>query len=176
MVDRKIKQYLDIRSENPLEVIRSVVTFISVIKYEYKCIIIQSGFGFMNNDIPFTMIIESEDKVHSTIRITYNDWCIFKIEDSDDGWRITDEWSLCNQSDEKQVPDWENKNPKEILDELFSYQYEEKSVFIPSIKEMMFVMLRNIYCDTIDSDEFKPDVYEGRVALIYVEPYDDDKE
>jgi hypothetical protein len=176
MVDRKIKQYLDIRSENPLEVIRSVLSFICNTKQNYKCIIVQSGFGFMNNDIPFTMIVESEDDAHSTFRITYNGWPVFEIEDTDDGWRITDEWSLCTQNDKKLVPDWENKNPKEILDKLFYYDYKEKSVILPTMKQMMFDMLREIYCDTIDSDEFKPDVYESRVALIYAEPYNDDKE
>ena len=44
------------------------------------------------------------------------------------------------------------------------------------MKQMMFDMLREIYCNTINSDELKPDVYEGRVALICAEPYDDDKE
>lgn len=113
-----LREYISIYTERPKDVINNVTNFIEDVIHRSSYVIFQSEFGFMDNDIPFTMVVQREDNddVIPTWNIEwwYNDWCTFNIM-QDDLTHIANEWkpSPCIQRD---IPDWKNFTARQIIE------------------------------------------------------------
>ena len=113
-----IREFISVYTEKPIDVLNEVTSFMEAVIRRSSYVIFQSEFGFMDDDIPFTMVVQREDNddVIPTWNIEwwYNDWCTFKIM-QDDLTHIAGEWepSSCIQRD---IPDWKNFTARQIIE------------------------------------------------------------
>ena len=133
----------------------------------------QSAFGFMNNDVPFTMIIirKSNSPLKFDIIMENNDWGIFSIED-DVGFWPSSEWKLKTESDRMNVPTWEEMNALEIYNDLGYHLFYERTSFADendytNLKSTIKELLMNEYVVDMKPEDWPCDILEAHVAMIY---------
>lgn len=159
-------------------------------------IIFQSGFGFMDNDIPFTMHVirrttvdpdTNEEQVNVLINGWNQDWCSFIIEDT--SWigdtRYCGDWRIMNEFIPHRLnynPEWENMDAYEIImNENFTDVNYRMSGNPPTalvkpeavegyIRANITNMLTKTYIgdpETYEEDDYYHDSVEGIIAVIY---------
>lgn len=153
--------------------------FIANIMENHTLAIFQSGFGFMNNDIPFTMLIHCTKKFSTsnisdiipendyTILFWTNDWGYFKIQD--DNFHPTGQWELNCESDKEAVPDWEELTPLQIMQK---HPIIGLTASVSCIGEcQLFNEIHRLLYDEyiIEDEDYASDYIECHVACIYTE-------
>ena len=159
-------------------------------------IIFQSGFGFMDNDIPFTMFVThrtmvdsdtNEEQEYVLINGWNQDWCSFIIEDSGvykdtrycEDFRLMDEFIPCRLNFN---PQWENMTAYEIImdhenftDDRYSMAGNPPCALVKPeaveghIRANITNMLMKEYIgdpEAYEEDEYHDSV-EGIIAVIY---------
>ena len=135
----------------------------------------QSAFGFMNNDIPFTMIIKRNPNHNSQLLVSVdvNDWCIFDIED--DQFNPSCEWELCTPGDRAIVPEWRSMTALEIYDSFLMHTVRDvmcdNSDGI-SLRLQIKQMLMSIYVEDMRPCDWPCEIIKAHVAMIYSENYE----
>lgn len=150
--------------------------FIANIMENHTLAIFQSGFGFMNNDIPFTMLIYRAKKF-STISIIpeddyvilfwVNDWGHFRIQNDD--FLPTHEWELNLESDRKGIPDWKELTPLQIMAKhpIIGLTASESCIGKAQLFNKIYQLLCYQYIN--EDEDYASDYLECHVACIYTE-------
>lgn len=132
----------------------------------------QSAFGFMNNDIPFTMIITRKNNSPHQFDIIMenNDWGIFKIED--EHFWPSNEWELNTDSDKMNIPNWEELNALEIYNSMgYHFFYDRSSIDTEddygNLKATIKKLLMNEYVEGMRPQDWPCDILEAHIAMIY---------
>jgi hypothetical protein len=147
----------------------------------------QSAFGFMNNDIPFTMLIRRKTPDTNTFEIflEVNDWGTFGIEDND--FFPAKEWSL--RGSKLQVLNWEDLTAYEIYQKISRVEENHgvattmgRDYGVATISEedatplvdMIYWMLYREYVDGMRPEDWPCDIIEAHVAMIYSEKHNEE--
>ena len=150
--------------------------FIEKIAEDHAISIFQSGFGFMNNDIPFTMLIHHTKKFFTgrtvcendyTILFWVNDWGDFRIQD--DHFLPSGEWELNCPSDREAIPDWEELTPLQIMTKkpIIGLSASESCDTSALLFNKIYKLLYDKYFD--ENGHYASDYLECHVACIYME-------
>jgi len=169
-----IREFISVYTEKPTDVLNEVTSFMEAVIRRSSYVIFQSEFGFMDNDIPFTMVVQREDNddVIPTWNIEWwcNDWYTFNIM-QDDLQHIATEWraSIRINGD---IPDWRRLTARQIIehpecsDSKYTYTLkadgEDGGTLFTAIQSAL------ISAYGCDNEGFNPKT-SGVVAVIYRE-------
>lgn len=178
-IDRTLDEYISLYTERPLDVIREASEFMSNIALRSKYIIFQSNFGFCDNDVPFTCIVQyNESKELYEIEFWNMDWCSFNIEAPRASDKIATVWELNCPSVKEGIPNWKELTAKEIVnhDEFvdkrcYAEDYTSKK---ETLQKALYEILTRYY-NPEEPFGFNPKT-SGLVAVLYRESieYDED--
>jgi hypothetical protein len=134
--------------------------------------VFQSDFSFMNNDIPFTLIVACDKDNKFEIVWWLNDWGTFEIE-TPVKHQVAKYWKLKTHSDRLNLPDWKKHTAKSLID---------KYGCLPLANTFVFQHKQNISAKELDYElkellkeydlGFNPDdsgMWEGKIACLYKE-------
>lgn len=160
------------------EMIKMTSEFIAELAITCDVSMFQSAFGFMNNDIPFTMLIQRNKLDTNTFEVSLevNDWGTFGIEDDD--LFPAKEWHLRGSSNRLQVPYWEDLTAYEIYQKISVMYRNDGFVTISGedatqLIDMITMMLMEVYVDGMEPNDWPCDIIEAHVAMIYSEKYNE---
>lgn len=164
--------FVQMPNEYADEMIHITAQFIARLMKTRSVAIFQSAFGFMNNDIPFTMIVKASETKNNTYHVwlEVNDWGTFKIED--EHLFPAKEWRLNGQANIANVPNWEELNAWEINEKLnhFWSNYGNVTVTNEELTELVDLIeniLYQAYVDGMRPEDWPCDIIEAHVAMIY---------
>ena len=60
-INRNLHEFISLYAECPLDVIRETAKFMSAVIRRSDYVIFQSNFGYCDNDVPFTCIVQRSD-------------------------------------------------------------------------------------------------------------------
>lgn len=168
MINRDLKEYIALHSEDPLNIIYEAWQFITDTALHSKYVIFQSDFGFCGTDTPFTCIVIKENDSF-TVKFWDVDWPSFKITDIANGDKILDKWVLFY---DEYISNWQELSAREIVehDNFADMGYaEEHNINILQLSKCIFDCLFRYH----DPDNYyEYDEYDGIVAVIYRESED----
>lgn len=182
--DKRIKhfQFINLPYTRADEMIKMTAEFIAELAKTRDVSMFQSAFGFMNNDIPFTMLIRRKTPDTNTFEIflEVNDWGTFGIEDDD--LFPAKEWHLRGSSNKLRVPFWEDLTAYEIYQRL---QKIYRNVCVATLSafdegdttplvDMIYWMLYREYVDEMRPEDWPCDIIEAHVAMIYSETHNEE--
>ena len=112
-----IREFISVYAEKPTDVLNEVTSFMEAVIRRSSYVIFQSEFGFMNNDIPFTMVVQREGNNDAipiwNIEWWYNDWYTFNIM-QDDLQHIATEWQASTRIN-NDIPNWRRLTARQII-------------------------------------------------------------
>ena len=113
-----IREFISVYTERPIDVLSDVISFMEDVIFRSSYVIFQSEFGFMDNDNPFTMVVQrtgkSDDCYVWEIEWWCNDWATFNIM-QEDLTHIANEWNASSRID-KDIPEWKNLTARQIIE------------------------------------------------------------
>lgn len=178
--DKRIEyfQFINLPYTRADEMIQMTAEFIAELAKTRDVSMFQSAFGFMNNDIPFTMLIRRKTPDTNTFEVflEVNDWGDFGIEDDD--FFPAKEWHL--RCDKDRVPNWEDLTAYEIYQKI---SIMERNYGVATISgedatplvDMIFWMLYREYADGMRPQDWSCDIIEAHVAMIYSEKHNEEE-
>lgn len=167
-------QFINLPYTRADEMIKMTAKFIAELARTRDVSMFQSAFGFMNNDIPFTMLIRRKTLDTNTFEVflELNDWGTFGIEDDD--FFPAKEWHLRSDSNKYQVPNWEDLTAYEIYQKI-SIMFRNHGVVAISgedatpLIDTITKMLMKEYFEGMRPEDWPCDILEAHVAMIYSE-------
>ena len=182
--DKRIEyfQFINLPYTRADEMIQMTAEFIAELAKTRDVSMFQSAFGFMNNDIPFTMLIRRKTTDTNTFEIflEVNDYGTFGIEDDD--FFPAKEWHLRGSSNKLQVPNWEDLTAYEIYQRLQKIYGNVCVATLSAFDEgdttplvdMIYWMLYREYVDGMRPEDWPCDIIEAHVAMIYPEKHNEE--
>ena len=162
--------FLKDNKANDMKMVERVSKFIADDAIAHKKTLFQSAFGFMNNDIPFTMLIYKPKELESDevdyVRIEYdiNDWGTFGIEN--DKFEPIEEWELRCPNNIMNFPNWKEMTALQLFNEIVNFVWYV-DVERKDIQNAVLDILRLNYSSA--QDAYPCDELEAHVGLIYLE-------
>lgn len=160
------------------EMVKITAEFIAELAKTRDVSMFQSAFGFMNNDIPFTMLItrkagDEPETYEYTVRLEVNDWGTFQIEDDDLYWPAK-EWSLNGSANLHAVPNWKDLSAYEIYKRItiMTRNYGVAKITgddATPLIDMIYHMLIEEYVEGMRPQDWPCDILDAHVAMIYSE-------
>ena len=179
--DKRIEhfQFINLPYTRADEMIQMTAEFIAELAKTRDVSMFQSAFGFMNNDIPFTMLIRRKTPDTNTFEVflEVNDWGTFGIED--DNFFPAKEWHLRGSSNKLRVPFWEDLTAYEIYQKIsiMSRNYGVATISgedATSLIDMITMMLMEEYVDGMRPQDWPCYIIEAHVAMIYSETHNEE--
>lgn len=136
--------------------------------------VFQSDFGFMNNDIPFTLVVARDKDNKFELVWWLNDWGTFEIE-TPVKHQISKYWKIKTHSDRLNMPDWKRHTAKSLINKYGCMALANTFVFqhkinIPA-KELEYELKELLKEYAISSNPNDSGVWEGKIACIYREAF-----
>lgn len=173
-------QYIKLPYTRADEMIKMTAEFIAELAKTCNVSMFQSAFGFMNNDIPFTMLVRRKTLDTNTFEVflEVNDWGTFNIED--DNFFPAKEWSLGGSANRLNVPDWKDLSAYEIYKRItiMTRNYGVATISgedATPLIDMITKMLMEEYVDGMRPEDWPCDIIEAHVAMIYSEKHNEEE-
>lgn len=167
-----IQEFISVYTEKPIDVLNEVTSFMEAVIRRSSYVIFQSEFGFMDNDTPFTMVVQREDNddVIPTWNIEWwcNDWYTFNIM-QDDLQHMATRWQASIRINDD-IPNWKNLTARQIIEHpdcsdsryVYTLRADDKSNLFTTIQS---ALIEAYGCDDVG---YNPKT-SGVVAVIYRE-------
>lgn len=167
-----IREFISVYTERPIDVLSDVVSFMEAVILRSSYVIFQSEFGFMDDDTPFTMVVQrtgkSDDCPKWEINWWYNDWATFDIMRNDLA-HMANEWKVSPRIN-GDIPEWKNLTAKQIIEHpdcsdsryFYTLKVDDKSSLFTTIQS---ALIEAYGCD----EEGYNSKTSGVVAVIYRE-------
>ena len=134
--------------------------------------VFQSDFGYMNNDIPFTLVVGRDKTNKFEIVWWLNDWGTFEIE-TPVKHQVSKYWKLKTQSDRLNFPDWKRHTAKSLINKYgclplantFVFQHKQL-IPVKKLGNELEELLNEYDTDFNPNDE---GIWEGKIACLYRE-------
>lgn len=184
-----IDDYISTTSRDQRNVLHQITDFIvdKIIDNEY--IIFQSNFGFMNTDVPFTLICKkyvTDGVIRYELDGNSQDWASFSIDDFHND-TILHEWEYHNALDIEEHPELKYLNAREIVESVYytdsSYSFihdtvsaltdDTNDILRKMLYDKIYGALFNEYYNDTECDYFADCIWYGRVAVIYTDDIND---
>ena len=141
------------------------------IKKSNYCVF-QSDWGFMNNDIPFTLVVVRDKDNQFTIVWWCNDWGTFDIE-TPVKHQVSKYWKLNTKSDRMNMPDWKKHTLKSLINKYGYFSLANSLVYmhkenVPA-KELDYELMQLLKEYELDYNPDDSGLWEGKIACLYRE-------
>ena len=136
-------------------------------------IVFQSDFSFMNNDIPFTLVVARDEDNNFELVWWLNDWGTFEIE-TPVKHQVSKYWKLHTNSDRLNMPDWKRHTAKSLINTYGCFALANTMTYQHKInisaKELDYELKELL--KEYDLGGYNPNdkgVWEGKIACLYKE-------
>lgn len=154
------------------EIKRSALKYMMSEIKESNYVAFQSDFGFLNNDIPFTLIVVRDKDNNFEVCWWLNDWGSFEIE-SPIKKKIRKYWEVHTRCDRDNMPDWRHHNFKSLINKYSAFRIASTMVFKHEFighKEIEYEIMNML--KEYGSGDHNPNdagIWEGKIACLYKE-------
>ena len=167
-----IREFISVYTEKPIDVLNEVVGFMEAVIRRSSYVIFQSEFGFMDNDIPFTMVVQRDgnDDVIPVWNIEWwcNDWYTFNIM-QDDLQHIATKWQASTRINDD-IPDWKRLTARQIIEHPDCSDSKYIYTLRVDTESNLFTTIQSALIEAYGCDEIGYNLKtSGVVAVIYRE-------
>jgi hypothetical protein len=168
---KKIKEYIEVHSKDwqgTLSIITSWV--VQHITDKTDKVLFQTNFGFMNDDVPCTILIKLNKTGDYNLSIASADWSMFNIDDESYN-HVGEFCKICTTADKSTVPNWEDENNMfSIAEAIWHNGYMHYDVFNirkDDIFNKLLEYFKEEYSETQDFTEIYYDgIYDAIMVLV----------
>ena len=136
--------------------------------------VFQSDFGFMNNDIPFTLVVARDKDNNFELVWWLNDWGTFEIE-TPVKHQVAKYWKIKTSSDRLNMPDWRRHTAKSLINRYGCFTLANTVVFqhkqlIP-VKELDYELKELLKEYDLGFNPNDAGIWECKIACLYREDF-----
>ena len=168
---KKIEEYIELHSKDWQGTLSTITSWVvHHITDKTDKVLFQTNFGFMNDDVPCTILIKLNKTGDYNLSIASADWSMFNIDDEFYN-HAGDFCKLHTRADEATVPNWTTENDMFSVAEAIWYNgymhYDVFNIQKDDIFNKLFEYFKEEYSEAQDFTEIYHDgIYDAIMVLV----------